>query len=224
MALSTGAKIALGIATLGIGVVVYDKLAENKTKKAAAKNAPKEPELPGETYEPPEPESREEPDGGWQLRWEEQGDAAVASCRVDPNVRTFSQAQVCMLSLAFPEAAPWGGGTDTWEPWMTQARDQVRTDIQVLVTDEIGGFGANGWQFTVWLLFKREISSCYREVGDDLETLMLCVSSRLFPDYTWPPPALDVSGWQMQAWSYLRDRVEVWLDDKSQPPGGRLGI
>lgn len=223
MALSTGAKVFLGIAGFGLAYAAYDAL------KVPPKKKKKTSELEGSPgFEPPRPRpgpggvrpgidggfgipetDRDEPIGGWQFRWEQKMDEAIQACRLDSDVTSYADAQACILAYVFPEARPWSGDTEDWQPWMFEARQAVKDEIRDRTVLETGGWGAPGWQFPIWLMFDREFVVCREAIGaDNVDAITHCLATKMYspPEYDWPPQA-DAPAWQQTFWTFLRDRV-----------------
>lgn len=244
MALSTGAKVFLGLAGLGIGYAVYDTLADDKKKKAektprTAKsqqpsgNEDVVPDEPGHGpgFPPPLPPTpkppmgpggvqvpeitRDEPLGGWEFRFQNGIETAIVDCRADTDVTSNAEAQVCVLTKLYPENRPWGGTKADWQPWMHEARQAVHEAIAEKVFEDYGSW--QGWKFSLWQLFDRSFVECRQAVGqDDVDAITHCVATLIWPppSYDWPPDA-EAPPWHHEAWNLIRDRVVLRL----QGPG-----
>lgn len=217
MALSTGAKILLGIAAVGVGYAVYEATRPEpkpkRKKKPETESSEDEEDIEDAVIF--EIRTRQEPPGGWEFRLEENLDDAIEVCRADPQVQSYAQAQICILNHAFPEAAPWGGGTQDWQPWMFDARQAVVLALRDRTLEETGGWGAPGWYFAIWLMFDREFVPCRKAVGrDDVDALTHCLATKMYPppEYDWPPQA-DAPAWQQDFWAQLRARVVLALQE-----------
>jgi hypothetical protein len=238
MALSTGAKVFLGLAGLGIGYAVYEVVSGKKetkpkttTRQQPTGNEDVVPPEPGEpgypSPTPPQPPatvpgrvvvptvSREEPLGGWEFRFQQGIDAALVDCRADTDVTSYGEAQVCILTKIYPENRPWSGSTTDWQLWIFEAKQAVRDAIGDAVEEDVGSVGAPGWQFQIWLMFDRVFPECRQAVGqDDVDAITHCACTLMWPDYDWPPDA-QADTWRHQAWALVRDRVVYRL----QGPG-----
>jgi hypothetical protein len=215
MALSRNAKIAIGLAAAAGGVGYYLLRPTAPAKKTAGGVQPPGPgpgpvPTPGTTVPPRA--SRDEPEDGWQARLAASGPDAVILCRDDAAVKTFAEAQACILGQVFFENPPWGGSTDGWQPWMFEARQGVRDLIQAEVEKYVGGWGGPGWQFSAWLMFDRLFDAC-RELanldGTELvDEIADCMADQIWPEDAWPPTEGD-GGWQNSAYDFLRGQISA---------------
>lgn len=209
MELSRNTKIALGALALGVGYVVFKAV---QKKPSSSKKRQQNPVFK-------KAKDRSEPSPSWYARWEQARDLALEYCQADPDVTSYAEAQLAALCFSFPEAAPWGGGTDQWEPWMFEAKQAVREEIRAQTMDATGGWGAPGWQFVIWLMFEREFWRCYEKAGDDVDSVTECLAKRMYPgpEYAWPPAA-NAPKWQHQFWEALRKEVILALSEPQSEP------
>lgn len=153
------------------------------------------------------PEARAEPEESWAARWETQSDDAIERCRKSYEVNTYGGAIVCILTEAFPEAAPWTADASTWPDWMYAARDQIKEDVRTLVMDEVGSYTPTGWQFQVWLMYDRIAPECFRLGASEVSVIVDCMIEKMYP-----ASKTQRSGWQAELRTFLVDRVSRQLE------------
>jgi len=152
------------------------------------KRSPQEPL--GSPVSPAPGGAGDEPQEGFEARWEAQADAALQACQDDPEVASFAQAVTCALAVAYPEAAPW---TDpaSWLPWQEEAAELVR---QTLLRESSRADGSPAaWEVALWLRGAAELDACG---GGPRRRVALCAAQRMFPASSWTMGELEP--WQRE--------------------------
>ncbi len=198
---STATKVAFTLAAAAAAYLVMADITESEPgvkRKKTESDADEGPKA--------DPRGRIEPEESWAARWEVDSDRAIAACRASLDVKTYSQAIVCMLDEVFPRAAPWTSDASTWPAWMDAARDQVKEDVSTLVMDEVGSYSATGWQFQVWLMYEREMLACFLAFKDDVDAIVECLARKMYSsdELVWSPQS---GGWQGELWEFLQGHV-----------------
>ena len=168
------------------------------SRRGCAARAPRPNPVPG-TQQRVQP-----PPEGYEARWEALREAALDTCRRDPDVMTWAQAVTCALNRAYPEASPWTSPA-IWSGWMQSAAALVEADLGAAASRD--GQSPRAWEVVVWLRGERELAVCRNSVAGRIPDLAArCVAYRLYPRMDWQSPR---DQWQLDMLAALAQIAEA---------------
>ncbi len=193
------ALVTATVAAAGVGAYVWSR------RRCSAAAGPRRPRGRAASPAPSSQQRAPAPPEGYEARWEALREAALESCRRDPDVMTWAQAVTCALNHAYPEAAPW---TDPgiWSTWMQSAAALVEADLAAAASRD--GQSPRAWEVVVWLRGHRELAVCRSEgvAGRIPDLAARCVAFRLYPRMDWKSPS---DQWQLDMLAALSQIAEA---------------
>lgn len=158
--------------------------------------------------------NKDEPLGGWELRWDQRMDQAIAWCRANKatSINSWTEFWSCVVERAFPEAAMIAVGERS--AWWLDATKKARQDIAKVLQDDESS--TQGWRFFLWLKFPAYVDGCYEALAPHSEAVAHCIATEIYPNESWSPP--PKSGWKAQFWNALLAKIEQYETTTDQQP------